>query len=86
MEIGTGVRIVNSDIGDSVDVGHNAVLHGVAIMDGAMIGPYARLTDTYVGTMTELASTAGLRPSPTATQPSATVCTSGVEPGSTART
>jgi NDP-sugar pyrophosphorylase family protein len=58
VEIGTGVRIVNSDIGDSVDVGHNAVLHGVAIMDGAMIGPYARLTDTYVGTMTELASTA----------------------------
>jgi hypothetical protein len=27
-------------------------------MDGAMIGPYARLRDTYVGTMAELASVA----------------------------
>jgi NDP-sugar pyrophosphorylase family protein len=58
VEIGTRVRIANSDIGDGVDIGQGCDLRGVSCMDGAMIGPYARLQDTYVGTMAELASVA----------------------------
>jgi NDP-sugar pyrophosphorylase family protein len=58
VEIGTGSRIVNSDIGDGVDIGQRCDLRGVACMDGAMIGPHAWMRDTYVGTMAELASAA----------------------------
>lgn len=56
VEIGDGVRIAMSDICDGVDIGPGSDLRGVACMDGAMIGPHARLSDTYVGTMTELSS------------------------------
>ncbi|HEX4721343.1 MAG TPA: NDP-sugar synthase [Pseudonocardiaceae bacterium] len=59
VEIGNGARISWSDIADGVDIGAGAELSGVACMHGAMIGPHARLRDTYVGTMTRLDSVAG---------------------------
>ncbi|HEY0808021.1 MAG TPA: sugar phosphate nucleotidyltransferase [Pseudonocardiaceae bacterium] len=59
VEIGTGTRIVRTDLDDGVDIGDGADLEGVACMPGAMIGEHARLRDTYVGTMTRLDSTAG---------------------------
>jgi NDP-sugar pyrophosphorylase family protein len=59
VEIGTGARIVRSDLDDGVDIGDGADLDGVACMPGSMIGEHARLRDTYVGTMTRLDSTAG---------------------------
>ncbi|HEX3647962.1 MAG TPA: NDP-sugar synthase [Pseudonocardiaceae bacterium] len=58
VEIGTGARITNSDIADGVDVGEGCDLRGVACMPGAMVGPHARLRDTYVGTMALLDSVA----------------------------
>jgi NDP-sugar pyrophosphorylase family protein len=59
VEIGTGSRITTSDIADGVDVGEDCELDGVACMPGAMVGPHARLRDTYVGTMSLLDSVAG---------------------------
>jgi NDP-sugar pyrophosphorylase family protein len=59
VEIGNGSRIIASDIADGVDVGEDCELDGVACMPGAMVGPHARLRDTYVGTMSLLDSVAG---------------------------
>jgi NDP-sugar pyrophosphorylase family protein len=58
VEIGAGARIVESDIADGVDIGEGCELRGVACMDGAMIGPHARLRNTYIGTMTQVDSVA----------------------------
>ncbi|MGH1551418.1 hypothetical protein ACRAWF_02115 [Streptomyces sp. L7] len=48
-EIGPGVKLRFSDIGDGVDVDEGARLSRTAIGDGAVVGPYARITDSYVG-------------------------------------
>jgi NDP-sugar pyrophosphorylase family protein len=58
VEIGPGAQLRDADIGDEVDVGEGCVLSGVACQDGAMVGPHARLTDTYLGTMATVESTA----------------------------
>jgi NDP-sugar pyrophosphorylase family protein len=58
VEIGPGTKIVASDIADGVDIREGCHLDGVACMDGSMIGPYARVADTYLGTMASVESTA----------------------------
>jgi NDP-sugar pyrophosphorylase family protein len=57
VEIGAGTHIVASDIADGVDIGERCQLDGVACMDGSMIGPHARVSDTYLGTMASVEST-----------------------------
>jgi NDP-sugar pyrophosphorylase family protein len=58
VEIGPGAELSDVDIGDEVDVGEGCVLSGVACQDGTIIGPYAWLRDTWLGSMTTLESTA----------------------------
>ncbi|MFF5212106.1 sugar phosphate nucleotidyltransferase [Streptosporangium sp. NPDC000396] len=57
VEIGPGVRLSGADIGDGADIGEGAVLKNVACHDGTTVGPYAQLTDVYVGAMSDLRST-----------------------------
>ena len=49
--------IENSNIDDGVDVGRGVTIEKCAIRDGAIIGPGARLSSSYVGSMTEIGST-----------------------------
>jgi NDP-sugar pyrophosphorylase family protein len=58
VEIGPGVRLRDADIADEVDLGEGCALSGVACQDGAMVGSHARLSDTYLGTMAAVESTA----------------------------
>ncbi|MFJ9630847.1 sugar phosphate nucleotidyltransferase [Streptomyces sp. NPDC091280] len=55
-EIGPGVKLRFSDIGDGVDVDEGARLSRTAIGDGAVVGPYARVTDSYVGPLARVHS------------------------------
>lgn len=55
-EIGPGVKLRFSDIGDGVDVDEGARLSRTAIGDSAVVGPYARITDSYVGPMARVHS------------------------------
>ena len=57
VEIGPEVSIQNSNIDDGVDIGQGVTIDRCAIRDGAIIGPGARLSSTYVGSMTEIGST-----------------------------
>ncbi|WP_415947786.1 sugar phosphate nucleotidyltransferase [Streptomyces sp. KLOTTS4A1] len=57
VEIGPGVLIVESDIGDGVDIGERATLRGVACGDHSIIGPGARLRDVFLGSMVDVRST-----------------------------
>ncbi|MFF4192891.1 sugar phosphate nucleotidyltransferase [Nonomuraea sp. NPDC001831] len=56
VEIGPGVVVSDSAIGDGVDLHTGCRLQRVACLDGAIIGPWARLTDTHVGTMAKVES------------------------------
>ena len=58
VEVGPGVELRDADIADEVDLGECCVLSGVACQEGAMVGPHARLSDTYLGTMAAVESTA----------------------------
>lgn len=58
VEIGAGVSITASDVADGVDLREGCELDGVTCLDGTMIGPHARLRDTYLGAMTIVDSTA----------------------------
>ncbi|MFI7404481.1 sugar phosphate nucleotidyltransferase [Streptomyces sp. NPDC049541] len=55
-EIGPGVQLRFTDIGDGVDVDEGARLSRAAIGDGAVVGPYARVTDSYVGPLARVHS------------------------------
>jgi NDP-sugar pyrophosphorylase family protein len=57
VEIGPEVSIENSNIDDGVDIGQGVTIDRCAIRDGAIIGPGARLSSSYVGSMTEIGST-----------------------------
>ena len=57
VEIGPEVSIEDSNIDDGVDVGRGVTIEKCAIRDGAIIGPGARLSSSYVGSMTEIGST-----------------------------
>ncbi|MFE9093934.1 sugar phosphate nucleotidyltransferase [Streptomyces sp. NPDC007264] len=57
VEIGPGVMLVESDIGDGVDIGEQSTLRGVACGDHSIVGPGARLTDVILGSMVDVRST-----------------------------
>lgn len=57
VEIGPGVALAESDIGDGVDIGAHSTLHGVACGDHSVIGPGALLTDVFLGCMADVRST-----------------------------
>src|SRR2546425_2708352 len=57
VEIGPEVSIGDSNIDDGVDIGRGVTIEKCAIRDGAIIGPGARLSSSYVGSMTEIGST-----------------------------
>ncbi|MFF5015656.1 sugar phosphate nucleotidyltransferase [Streptomyces sp. NPDC001165] len=57
VEIGPGVTLAESDIGDGVDIGEHSTLRGVACGDHSIIGPGARLTDVFLGSMVDVRST-----------------------------
>ncbi|MGF1425301.1 sugar phosphate nucleotidyltransferase [Kitasatospora sp. LaBMicrA B282] len=61
VEIGPGVTLIGSDVGDGVDIGEGSLLRGVACGDHGIIGPGARISDSFLGTMVEIDSTL-LRP------------------------
>jgi NDP-sugar pyrophosphorylase family protein len=56
VEVGPGVRLDHTDLGDGVEVRENARLSGAACCDSSVVGPHARITDTYLGPMTEVHS------------------------------
>ncbi|MGH7424852.1 MAG: hypothetical protein ACREJP_01630, partial [Candidatus Methylomirabilales bacterium] len=56
VEIAPGVKIVDSNIDDGVDVGEGVEIRRSAVRDGAIIGLHARISDTYVGSMVEVRS------------------------------
>ncbi|MFF3686890.1 sugar phosphate nucleotidyltransferase [Streptomyces sp. NPDC002187] len=57
VEIGPGVVLTESDIGDGVDIGAGSVLRGVACGDHSIIGPGARIFDAFLGAMVDIRST-----------------------------
>lgn len=57
VEIGPGVSLQESDIGDGVDLGAGCTLRGVACGDHSVIGPGAQLTDVFLGCMVDVRST-----------------------------
>ncbi|MFI8461642.1 sugar phosphate nucleotidyltransferase [Kitasatospora sp. NPDC085464] len=57
VEIGPGVVLAESDIGDGVDLGEGSSLRGVACGDHSIVGPGARISDVFLGTMVDIRST-----------------------------
>ncbi|MFC1416088.1 sugar phosphate nucleotidyltransferase [Streptacidiphilus cavernicola] len=56
VEIGSGVRMEYADIGDGVELREGARLSRTACGDSSVIGPYAEISDCYVGPMAEVES------------------------------
>lgn len=61
VEIEPEVVISDSNIDDGVEIDRGAKIQRSAVRDGAIIGPHAALTDTYVGSMVEIRSDTGRR-------------------------
>ncbi|GAA2267569.1 MULTISPECIES: NDP-sugar synthase [Kitasatospora] len=61
VSIGADVRLEYTDIGDGAEVCEGARLSGASCGDSAVIGPYAEISDSYVGPMAEIRS-ARVRP------------------------
>jgi NDP-sugar pyrophosphorylase family protein len=55
-EIHPGVRITGSNLDDDIEVHRDAVIERSQIRDGAIIGPVAHISDTVIGSMTEVRS------------------------------
>jgi NDP-sugar pyrophosphorylase family protein len=55
-EIHPGVRITGSNLDDDIEVHRDAVIERSQIRDGAIIGPAAHISDTVIGSMTEVRS------------------------------
>ncbi|HEY7755119.1 MAG TPA: NDP-sugar synthase [Actinomycetota bacterium] len=55
-EIHPGVRIVESNLDDDIEVHRDAVVERSQIRDGAIVGPGAHLSEVVVGSMTEIRS------------------------------
>jgi NDP-sugar pyrophosphorylase family protein len=55
-EIHPGVRITGSNLDDDIEVHRDAVIERSQIRDGAIIGPSAHISDTVIGSMTEVRS------------------------------
>lgn len=56
VEIGPGVQLEYADIGDGVEVREGARLRRTACGDSSVIGPYAEISDSYVGPMAQVQS------------------------------
>ncbi|MFD8015342.1 sugar phosphate nucleotidyltransferase [Streptomyces sp. NPDC058955] len=56
VEIGVGVHLEYTDIGDGVDLHEGAHLSRTVCGDAAVVGPYARISDAYLGPMVEIHS------------------------------
>ena len=56
VEIGPGVHLEYADIGDGVEVREGACLRRTACGDSSVIGPYAEISDCYVGPMAQVQS------------------------------
>jgi NDP-sugar pyrophosphorylase family protein len=54
--VGADVRLEYADVGDGVELREGARLSRSSCGDAAVIGPYADLSDTYVGPMVEIQS------------------------------
>jgi NDP-sugar pyrophosphorylase family protein len=58
VEIAPGAVITDSDVGDGVDLHAGAVVRRSVCLDGAVVGPRARIEDAYLGYLTRIDSTA----------------------------
>jgi NDP-sugar pyrophosphorylase family protein len=56
VEVAPGVRIVDSNVDDGVDIGEDVEIRRSAIRDGAIVSPGAVLRDSYIGSMVEVRS------------------------------
>lgn len=56
VEIGPRVRLEYADIGDGADIHEGSTLIRAACGESALIGPYAQISDSYVGPMAEIRS------------------------------
>ncbi|MBF9070783.1 sugar phosphate nucleotidyltransferase [Streptacidiphilus fuscans] len=56
VEIGPRVRLEHADIGDGADVREGSTLLRTACGESALIGPYAQISDSYIGPMVEIRS------------------------------
>ncbi|MDH6574774.1 NDP-sugar synthase [Kitasatospora sp. MAP5-34] len=57
VEVGPGVMLAESDIGDGVDLGEGSSLRGVACGDHSIVGPGARISNAFLGAMVDIRST-----------------------------
>ncbi|MGH2589205.1 MAG: sugar phosphate nucleotidyltransferase, partial [Actinomycetota bacterium] len=55
-EIHPGVRITGSNLDDDIEIHRDAVIERSQIRDGAIVGPAAHISDTVIGSMTEVRS------------------------------
>jgi NDP-sugar pyrophosphorylase family protein len=58
-EIAPGVKITESNLDDDVEIREGAVVERCQIRDGAIVGPGARLSESVVGSMSEIRSEPG---------------------------
>ncbi|MBM9507455.1 sugar phosphate nucleotidyltransferase [Actinacidiphila acididurans] len=56
VEIGPGVRLDHADLGDGVDVAEGATVSRAVCADGAIVGPHAVVTDSYLGPLVTVGS------------------------------
>ncbi|GGR95443.1 MULTISPECIES: sugar phosphate nucleotidyltransferase [Streptomyces] len=56
VEVGPGVELEYADIGDGVDLHEGARLSRTVCGDAAMVGPYAQISDAYLGPMVQVRS------------------------------
>lgn len=61
VEIEPEVRIADSNIDDGVEIDRGAQIRRSAVRDGAIVGPQAAVTDSYLGSMVEVRSSAERR-------------------------
>ncbi|MGF1425111.1 sugar phosphate nucleotidyltransferase [Kitasatospora sp. LaBMicrA B282] len=54
--IGAGVHLEYTDIGDGAELREGARLSGTSLGDSSVVGPYAQITDSYIGPMSEIHS------------------------------
>jgi len=57
VEIEPGVVIADSHVGDGVDLHERCLVRGSAVLDGAVVGPDARVINAHVGVMARVEST-----------------------------
>ncbi|WP_405013576.1 sugar phosphate nucleotidyltransferase [Kitasatospora sp. NBC_01539] len=56
VSVGSGVRLEYADIGDGAELHEGARLTGASLGDSSVVGPYAEISDSYIGPMVEIHS------------------------------